>query len=85
MESIEMSTTINTSSTSLVNLSSFIILPFLKMDTNSLHMIKKQNFTPKSQILTTISRESGKFHPQYTNVKVDSLIPYESGQNFTIQ
>ena len=22
------------------------------------------------------SREWGKFHPQYTNVKVDSLIPY---------
>ena len=27
-----------------------------------------------------ISQNEGKFHPQYTNVKVDSLIPYESGQ-----
>lgn len=40
--SIEMSTIINNSSTSLVNVSLFFILPFLKIDTNTLHMIQTQ-------------------------------------------
>ena len=33
------------------------------------------NIHPTYKLLA-LSREWGKFHPQYTNVKVDSLIPY---------